>query len=552
MQSMAEGEDRQAAVNGLVSQLFFQTQQEWIQNNMDADMDEALQRFADALMTYRRDGVALRPTLEAAGFAAPSDMTALSYAADQLMRMEQDTGEKHSAKLETPSSYIQQQEYMTDEQKETLQEYLFSVDPQIKKAAQEYKANKQKDNQRLSILDVSAREARDIKEQIGIDVTGYKHDADRNFFNHVENRHGENGIQDRSMADLNDVARVKWVIENYDSIVLDTNRKSYEYMDKNNEPMKVIRYEKRLDGSVYVVEAVGENKWKKLHLVSAYIQKNSANQSQSSAVTRAPHATEGLRLDVQNDHASPANDSIAQDESDVKHSRKAQDVTTQVEDDAALHAQVQSDEDAREALEMLQRLDEDARTLAKGAWQPRLGEIADKVLADTGSSMSKQQMMRLIRTLYTAMEDGGMALGEKVMYARQAIREAVKKSGAALDMDDGTKEALRLIKQRGFFLTPSPRAKDRPAERRPEKRPDRRTFRPPASPSPPRDRRSASTRRRRGGPPGRRRKPRGAGGPARRKNTPVRSSPRRSLPAWRTGGRAFPGRKKAFLPRPAG
>lgn len=105
MAAMEAGEDRPTALNALVSQLLFETQKEWLQANPEADLDEAIRRFADALKTYRRDGVALRQTLEAAGFAAPSDMTALSYAADQLMRMERDTGEaevKYSSKAEKP------------------------------------------------------------------------------------------------------------------------------------------------------------------------------------------------------------------------------------------------------------------------------------------------------------------------------------------------------------------------------------------------------------------------------------------------------------------
>ena len=98
MEAMKGGEDRQTALNGLISQLFFTTQLEWIQAHPDADLDEALQRFADALMQYRKENTALRPILENAGFAAPRDMTALSYAADQLVGMERDTGEEVEVK----------------------------------------------------------------------------------------------------------------------------------------------------------------------------------------------------------------------------------------------------------------------------------------------------------------------------------------------------------------------------------------------------------------------------------------------------------------------
>ena len=85
LRDMQGGEDAQTALNGLVSQLFVQSQQEWMRQNPDADLDEAMQRFADALKRYRTENTALSTALEGAGFAAGKngDMnTALSYAAD--------------------------------------------------------------------------------------------------------------------------------------------------------------------------------------------------------------------------------------------------------------------------------------------------------------------------------------------------------------------------------------------------------------------------------------------------------------------------------------
>ena len=73
---------------------------------------------------------------------------------------------------------------------------------------------------------------------------------------------------------------------------------------------------------------------------------------------------------------------------------KDEDVTEQVADDAALYAQVQSDRDAREALGLMQRLDQEAQETAQGQWEKRLGAIADKVLAESGSGMSRQGLMK--------------------------------------------------------------------------------------------------------------------------------------------------------------
>lgn len=45
------------------------------------------------------------------------------------------------------------------------------------------------------------------------------------------------------------------------------------FKDVNNNEDQLVRFKKRIDGSVYVVEAVGENKKKRLWLMTAYIQK---------------------------------------------------------------------------------------------------------------------------------------------------------------------------------------------------------------------------------------------------------------------------------------
>lgn len=56
---------------------------------------------------------------------------------------------------------------------------------------------------------------------------------------------------------------------------------SSEFRDKNDNPAPQIRFVKRIDGSYYVVEAACENRYQKLWVQSAYLQKN-------EDVTQAP------------------------------------------------------------------------------------------------------------------------------------------------------------------------------------------------------------------------------------------------------------------------
>ena len=144
-----------------------------------------------------------------------------------------------------PRSYIDKStEKHTPEQIERMWNYKNAVDPRILEMAQMYRADKHAKFKRLTLSEVGEREAKDILALTGVDTSGYVHAVDRNFFEHVERRHGPDGQQDRSMADLNDVARVKWVIENYDSVEL-INTKSSVYRNSSDQLAQHVLYTKK-------------------------------------------------------------------------------------------------------------------------------------------------------------------------------------------------------------------------------------------------------------------------------------------------------------------
>lgn len=223
-----------------------------------------------------------------------------------------------------PESAIQIEPKHTAEQRQAIRSYQNAVNNEMLQAAQMYRDDSGAQNTRVILSEASEREAQDIERLTSVNVEGYTHAADRNFFKHVENRHGENGEADNSMRSLKDVARVGWVVDNYDSVevLTDSNgeaKRTGGYIDKNKQPEILVRYKKKLDGSVYVVEAVGENKWKRLWFVSAYIQKNSpANKSRGQTVTQTPHAQTSLGHNVQNANASPDTSSVKQNGGEVK------------------------------------------------------------------------------------------------------------------------------------------------------------------------------------------------------------------------------------------
>ena len=109
---------------------------------------------------------------------------------------------------------------------------------------------------REKIADTAKREIDDIMSILGIDVTGFTHTLTTTGIEHIIDRHGKNGKKDFSMKDNHDIARIKYVIENYDNVerLLDQNGDpvySHAFMGADNTPAPMIRYSKKINGTYY-------------------------------------------------------------------------------------------------------------------------------------------------------------------------------------------------------------------------------------------------------------------------------------------------------------
>lgn len=112
--------------------------------------------------------------------------------------------------------------------------------------------------------------SRKIEELTGKKVEGSRVVLDINAIKHISNRHGKDGEQDHSMEDIKDIARMGYVIMNYDDITYE-GITTTGYLDENGKPSPMIKIEKKIDGTYYVIEAVNSSKRKKNYVVTAYI-----------------------------------------------------------------------------------------------------------------------------------------------------------------------------------------------------------------------------------------------------------------------------------------
>ncbi len=187
-------------------------------------------------------------------------------------------GETESTAVNTnPAEHTQQEQAVIDA-------YQDSTDEVLKEAFESHLNNPRHSFSRYNIGTVSERQAEDAAQILGGNYAGYRNAINSNAINHVLNDHGPNGKADHSMADLNDAARIAYVLDNYDSVEQVTYSSgdadlSAEFRTGDNQPAPMLKYRKKVNGTYYVVEAVPESKYKKFWVVSAYMETDGGTQA---------------------------------------------------------------------------------------------------------------------------------------------------------------------------------------------------------------------------------------------------------------------------------
>ncbi len=171
-----------------------------------------------------------------------------------------------------------------------LKDYTDSVDNRIIDFAKKMETDNSFDRLNLDII--TSKTANDISSLVGFDVDGYRLAMNTSSFEHIEKRHGKNGEHDHSMQNIEDLARIPYIAENYDTIELaknkdDTIATTDAFKNSDNTPAKIVKLTKKINGTFYVIEAVPENSYKKLWVLSSYISKDGVTQV-SDAVNTTP------------------------------------------------------------------------------------------------------------------------------------------------------------------------------------------------------------------------------------------------------------------------
>ena len=149
---------------------------------------------------------------------------------------------------------------------------------EIAKFVEDFRKGKQT-QRRIIIAGVSDKERKELERLLGDKINATTHTLHIDELRHIENRHGENGKADKSMANIEAYKHIPDVINNFDYIEFaytskSNTKRSKKYIDKYGEKARLVCYVKKENGNTsYVVEAITDTKRGDLSIITAYKQK---------------------------------------------------------------------------------------------------------------------------------------------------------------------------------------------------------------------------------------------------------------------------------------
>ena len=174
----------------------------------------------------------------------------------------------------------------TAAQNASIEEYKNSVDPKLAEYVDRVRAG-----EKLApyvVSETSGRMRSAMLELTGLSKVGDCTLMDANAVQHITNRHaGGDGSADATMKESADVARAAYVLNNFDNAYLAKDR-AKGYKDSRGKRAPIVVFEKKIDGSHIVVEAVCDTKKNYNYIVSEYLSKNGVDEKEMVKALRSP------------------------------------------------------------------------------------------------------------------------------------------------------------------------------------------------------------------------------------------------------------------------
>lgn len=159
------------------------------------------------------------------------------------------------------------------------------------------------------VTSMSDKTAGMIKEKIGLDTTGWDVKIEPRMVDHIWKRHGKNGEQDHSMADVSDIARIAYVLNDPDTLDETEKSSSYKephpYLPGKSRGARSVLVSKKVNGTYYVVEAVPDTSKNTAYIVSAYMNKKGVAPIADNAAASPARTSSGNDVNTLSENQTP-------------------------------------------------------------------------------------------------------------------------------------------------------------------------------------------------------------------------------------------------------
>lgn len=347
--------------------------------------------------------------------------------ASENFKKQTEGNKKSAAEATDKSSGIKfsKKENYSSRTQNTIEGYLDAVDADFLSFIENTRKGLNQQNSKYYFGKVTDNVAIAIKSLIGFDVANWNVAIEAKNISHILKDHGENGITDKSMSNDNDLARIQFVFENFDSIEKSGSTNAYKERKSNgfNKNAQTVKYEKKVNGVYYVVQAVPNTKAKTLYIVTGYIAdkksiKKEASQFSESEINPASEQTS------KNANASASIDSISQGSEDVNNKFSLKDSSPK---DAYYGAIIRENSALRSIVNQINSFRPNVDLNSKD-----ISKIAKQILKQTGSSYDRQVLEDRLLAVYDYIHSGSEVglLDEDYAFnsLRDIARDVVEKS----------------------------------------------------------------------------------------------------------------------------
>jgi len=156
------------------------------------------------------------------------------------------------------------------EMQKVMINYHNSVDGELKNFIHDILAGR--DVLPMTVGFVNETMAKEIQALTGTNTLGNRIVIGSDDIRHILNRHGVNGKADHSMQDIDDIARLCYVLANYDSIEWDGGVSNL-YKTKDGKKAPQITIKKRINGTYYIIEVASDSSKKRNIVSTVYLKK---------------------------------------------------------------------------------------------------------------------------------------------------------------------------------------------------------------------------------------------------------------------------------------